>query len=127
MIELDFTKGGGLLPAIAQDWKTGEVLMLAYINEESWKETLKTGHAVYWTRSRQKIWHKGESSGNVQIIKEILVDCDNDTVVFKVDQVGGAACHTGHPSCFFRRLQPNGEAEVISEPVFDPNEVYKKG
>ncbi len=127
MIELDFTKGGGLLPAIAQDWKTGEVLMLAYINEESWKETLKTGHAVYWTRSRQKIWHKGESSGNVQIIKEILVDCDNDTVVFKVDQVGGAACHTGHPSCFFRRLQPNGETEVISEPVFDPNEVYKKG
>lgn len=127
MIELDFTKGGGLLPAIAQDWKTGEVLMLAYINEESWKETLKTGHAVYWTRSRQKIWHKGESSGNVQIIKEILVDCDNDTVVFKVDQVGGAACHTGHPSCFFRRLQPNGEAEVISKPVFDPNEVYKKG
>lgn len=127
MIELDFTKGGGLLPAIAQDWETGEVLMLAYINEESWKETLKTGHAVYWTRSRQKIWHKGESSGNVQIIKEILVDCDNDTVVFKVDQVGGAACHTGHPSCFFRRLQPNGETEVISEPVFDPNEVYKKG
>ncbi len=127
MIELDFAKGGGLLPAIAQDWKTGEVLMLAYINEESWKETLKTGHAVYWTRSRQKIWHKGESSGNVQIIKEILVDCDNDTVVFKVDQVGGAACHTGHPSCFFRRLQPNGEAEVISKPVFDPNEVYKKG
>ncbi len=127
MIELDFAKGGGLLPAIAQDWKTGEVLMLAYINEEAWKETLKTGHAVYWTRSRQKIWHKGESSGNVQIIKEILVDCDNDTVVFKVDQIGGAACHTGHPSCFFRRLQNDGASEVISEPVFNPDEVYKKG
>lgn len=127
MIELDFAKGDGLIPAIAQDWKTGEVLMLAYINEEAWNETLKTGHAVYWTRSRRKLWHKGESSGNVQIIKEILVDCDNDTVIFKVDQVGGAACHTGHPSCFFRRLQTNGETEVISQPVFDPEEVYRKG
>ncbi len=127
MIELDFAKSGGLIPAIAQDWKSGEVLMLAYINEEAWNETLRTGHAVYWTRSRQKIWHKGESSGNVQLIKEILIDCDNDTVVFKVDQVGGAACHTGHPSCFFRKVLPNGELEVISTPVFDPDEVYKKG
>lgn len=126
MIELDFNKGNGLIPAIAQDWKTGEILMLAYINKESWQETLRTGHAVYWTRSRQKIWHKGESSGNVQIIKEILVDCDNDTVVFKVDQVGGAACHTGHPSCFFRRFKADGEAEIISKPVFNPDEVYKK-
>ncbi len=127
MIELDFAKSGGLIPAIAQDWKSGEVLMLAYINEEAWNETLRTGHAVYWTRSRQKIWHKGESSGNVQLIKEILIDCDNDTVVFKVDQIGGAACHTGHPSCFFRKVLPNGELEVISTPVFDPDEVYKKG
>ena len=76
MIELDFKKSGGLIPAIAQDWKTGEVLMLAYINEESWKETLRTGHGVYWSRSRSKLWHKGEESGNVQIVKEILVDCD---------------------------------------------------
>ena len=78
MIELDFKKTGGLIPAIAQDWKTGEVLMLAYINEESWKETLRTGHGVYWSRSRSKLWHKGEESGNVQIVKEILVDCDAD-------------------------------------------------
>jgi len=126
MIELDFSKGGGLIPAIAQDWKTGDVLMLAYINEDSWNETLRTGHAVYWTRSRQKLWHKGESSGNVQIIKEILVDCDNDTLIFKVEQVGGAACHLGHPTCFFRRLKEDGELETISKPVFNPEEVYGK-
>ena len=126
MIELDFSKGGGLIPAIAQDWKTGDVLMLAYINEDSWNETLRTGHAVYWTRSRQKLWHKGESSGNVQIIKEILVDCDNDTLILKVEQVGGAACHLGHPTCFFRRLKEDGELETISKPVFNPEEVYGK-
>ena len=93
MIQLDFAKGGGLLPAIAQDWKTGDVLMLAYINEEAWNETLKTGNATYWTRSRQKLWRKGEESGNVQKVKEIYVDCDADTVIFKVEQIGGAACH----------------------------------
>ena len=84
MLKLDFEKCGGLIPAIAQDWKTNEVLMLAYINEESWNETLKTGHGVYFSRSRQKLWHKGESSGNVQIVHEILVDCDEDTVIFNV-------------------------------------------
>ena len=125
MIELDFKKSGGLIPAIAQDWKTGEVLMLAYINEESWKETLRTGHGVYWSRSRSKLWHKGEESGNVQIVKEILVDCDADTVIFKVEQVGGAACHEGYQSCFFRKLE-NGELAVIEERIFDPKSVYKK-
>ena len=125
MIELDFKKSGGLIPAIAQDWKTGEVLMLAYINEESWKETLKTGHGVYWSRSRSKLWHKGEESGNVQIVKEILVDCDADTVIFKVEQVGGAACHEGYHTCFFRKVV--GDAlEVVGERVFDPKKVYKK-
>ena len=125
MIELDFKKSGGLIPAIAQDWKTGEVLMLAYINEESWKETIRTGHGVYWSRSRSKLWHKGEESGNVQIVKEILVDCDADTVIFKVEQVGGAACHEGYHTCFFRKVVGDN-LEVVGERVFDPKKVYKK-
>lgn len=125
MVKLDFAKGGGLLPAIAQDWKTGEVLMLAYINEEAWNETLKTGNATYWTRSRQKLWRKGEESGNVQKVKEIYVDCDEDTVIFKVEQIGGAACHEGYPTCFFRKYE-NGELKVVGERVFDPAKVYKK-
>ena len=125
MIQLNFAKGGGLLPAIAQDWKTGDVLMLAYINEEAWNETLKTGNATYWTRSRQKLWRKGEESGNVQKVKEIYVDCDADTVIFKVEQIGGAACHEGYHSCFFRKYE-NGELVVVGERVFDPAKVYKK-
>jgi len=125
MVKLDFAKSGGLVPAIAQDWQTGEVLMLAYINEESWNETLKSGVATYWTRSRQKLWKKGESSGNIQIIKEILIDCDEDTVIFKIEQVGGAACHEGYRSCFFRKLE-DGELKVVGERVFDPAKVYNK-
>ena len=125
MIQLVFAKGVGLLPAIAQDWKTGDVLMLAYINEEAWNETLKTGNATYWTRSRQKLWRKGEESGNVQKVKEIYVDCDADTVIFKVEQIGGAACHEGYHSCFFRKYE-NGELVVVGERVFDPAKVYKK-
>ncbi len=124
MVKLDFSKSkDGLIPAIAQDYETGEVLMLAYINEESWAKTLETGNATYWTRSRQKLWMKGESSGNVQKIKEILVDCDDDTVVFKIEQLGGAACHTGHRTCFYRKLEGD-ELKVQGEPVFDPKEVY---
>ena len=124
MLELNFTKGtDGLLPAIAQDVATGEVLMLAYINEESWRKTIETGKAHYWSRSRNKLWLKGESSGHVQMVKEILVDCDLDTVVFKVEQLGGAACHTGHKSCFYRRVQGE-ELLVQGEPVFDPAKVY---
>jgi len=125
MIELDFAKGDGLIPAIAQDWKTGEVLMLAYINNLSWDETLKSGNATYWSRSRNKLWKKGEESGNVQKIKEILVDCDDDTVIFKVDQIGGAACHTGYRTCFYRKLE-NGELKTLGSKVFNPEEKYKK-
>ena len=125
MVRLDFSKGDGLLPAIAQDYKTGEVLMLAYINELSWNETLKSGNATYWSRSRNKIWKKGEESGNVQKIKDIYVDCDDDTVVFKVEQVGEAACHTGYRSCFYRKLE-NGELKIVGHKVFDPEKVYKK-
>ncbi len=125
MTMLNFNKGNGLLPAIAQDYETGEVLMLAYINEESWQKTLETGKAHYWSRSRNNLWLKGESSNHVQLIKEILVDCDEDTVVFKVEQLGGAACHKGYRSCFFRRVIGN-ELIIKDEPVFDPQEVYKK-
>ncbi|MBQ4491778.1 MAG: phosphoribosyl-AMP cyclohydrolase [Deltaproteobacteria bacterium] len=126
MVELDFSKtADGLIPAIAQDWQTGEVLMLAYINRDSWEKTLATGKATYWSRSRKKFWVKGEESGNIQKVKEILVDCDLDTVIFKVEQVGGAACHEGYHSCFFRKLE-NGELHIVGERVFDPAEVYKK-
>ncbi len=115
----------GLLPAIAQDWQTNEVLMLAYINQESWNETLQSGKATYWSRSRQELWKKGDTSGNYQIIKEILIDCDCDTIIFKVEQIGDAACHVGYRSCFFREIS-NNKCEIVSEKIFDPNEVYKK-
>lgn len=124
MIELDFAKSAdGLIPAIAQDWQTGEVLMLAYINEEAWRHTLDTGNATYWSRSRRKLWVKGESSGNVQKIKEILVDCDEDAVIYKVDQIGGAACHTGYRTCFYRRIDGN-DVTIVAPKVFDPKKVY---
>ena len=125
MITLRFEKGKGLLPAIVQDYETKEVLMLAYINELAWGKTLETGRAHYWSRSRNKLWLKGETSGHQQVIRNILVDCDEDTVVFQVEQLGGAACHTGHRSCFFRKVAPDG-LEVFDKPVFDPEEVYKK-
>ena len=126
MISLNFSKSeSGLLPAIAQDAVTGDVLMLAYINQEAWNKTLATGKVHYWSRSRNKIWLKGETSGHVQIVKEIRVDCDEDTVIFKVEQLGGAACHKGYSSCFFRRV--DGESlTVVDERVFDPDTVYKK-
>lgn len=121
---LDFEKQGGLIPAIAQDWQTGEILMLAYMNRESFEETLRTNKACYYSRSRGKLWRKGEESGNVQKIREIRVDCDTDTLVLKVEQVGGAACHTGHRSCFFRKIE-NGNFVEDGVKVFDPKEVYK--
>ena len=126
MIDLDFNKGDGLLPAITQDHATGRVLMLAYINEEAWKKTLETGEAHYWSRSRSELWHKGGTSGNVQKIQEVYVDCDNDTVLFRVEQVGGAACHTGRESCFFQKISSDGGVTVVDEPKFDPVKVYGK-
>ena len=125
MIELAFAKdANGLLPAIVQDYQTGEVLMLAYINKLAWEKTLETGKAHYWSRSRSSLWLKGETSGHVQLIKEILVDCDQDTVVYKVEQLGGAACHTGYRSCFYRKV--NGDQLTVHEPerIFDPAAVY---
>jgi len=123
--KLNFSKGDGLLPAIVQDHLSGEILMLAYINEEAWSKTLETGQAHYWSRSRQQLWLKGESSGHIQLIREILVDCDEDTVVYKVEQQGGAACHKGYASCFFRKVE-DGSFKVKDQLVFDPEEVYKK-
>jgi len=125
MVKLDFEKGGGLIPVIAQDYATNDILMMAYMNKEAWLKTVATGKATYWSRSRNTLWIKGETSGNVQIVREILVDCDLDTIVLKVDQIGGAACHMGYRSCFYRRVS-GGEMEIISERVFDPEKVYKK-
>jgi phosphoribosyl-AMP cyclohydrolase len=125
MISLDFDKAGGLIPAIAQDYETGEILMLAYMNPESWETTLSTRKATYWSRSRRELWVKGATSGNVQYVKEIRIDCDDDTILLRVEQVGGAACHTGHRSCFFKKVE-NGSVKIIGKPVFDPKEVYKK-
>ena len=122
---LDFSKTDGLIPAIAQDAKTGEVLMLAYMNEDAFNETLKTGKAVYFSRSRNKLWRKGEESGHFQIVRELFIDCDADTVLVKVEQIGGAACHEGFSSCFFRKLI-DGKTEVIGSRIFDPSKVYKK-
>jgi phosphoribosyl-AMP cyclohydrolase len=122
---IDFKKGDGLVTAIAQDDATGEVLMVAYMNEESLRLTLDRGEVVYWSRSRKKLWHKGEESGNVQKLKGLYIDCDGDAIVLKVDQIGGAACHTGKRNCFFRRID-EGRVEDVGEQVFDPDEVYKK-
>ena len=122
---LDFDKAGGLVPAIAQDADTGEVLMLAWMNRAAFEETVRTGRAVYFSRSRNKLWRKGEESGHVQEVKEIYIDCDADTVLLKVKQIGGAACHEGYKSCFFRRLD-DGELTVVGERIFDPKKVYGK-
>ncbi|MCD6262565.1 MAG: phosphoribosyl-AMP cyclohydrolase [Deltaproteobacteria bacterium] len=124
MIELDFSKGNGLLPAIVQEYDTGDVLMLAYINEEAWNRTLETGEAHFFSRSRNKLWHKGESSGHVQKIKAVYADCDNDTVLFQVEQLGGAACHMGYKSCFHKKINKNGDVTIEGDKVFDPEKVY---
>lgn len=125
MIDINFDKMGGLIPAIIQDNNTGEVLMLGFMNKEAWENTLATGKATFFSRTRNKLWIKGETSGNVQLVKEIRIDCDNDTVLLKIDQVGGAACHTGYKSCFYRIIE-SGELITIGHPIFDPKEVYKK-
>lgn len=125
MITLDFSKGNGLLPAVVQEYGSGKVLMLAYINRASWEKTLSTGEAHYWSRSRQDLWHKGGTSGHVQKIREIYADCDNDSVLFKVEQVGGAACHAGYESCFHKKVDPSGHVTIVGEKIFDPEKVYR--
>ena len=125
MVELDFTRSGGLIPAIAQDAATGEILMQAWIDERAFRETLMTGFATYYSRSRRQLWRKGESSGCRQKIVEVLVDCDLDSVIYRVEQEGGAACHTGHRSCFYRRVTEDGDLKETTPPVFDPAKVYE--
>jgi len=120
----DFSQGEGLLPAIAQDAESGQVLMMAYMNQQAYQETLRTGRAVYYSRSRGRLWHKGEQSGHVQQVQAIYVDCDEDTILLKVRQTG-AACHEGYQSCFYRQVTPQGY-QVIAERVFDPDVVYKE-
>ncbi|HOF06140.1 MAG TPA: phosphoribosyl-AMP cyclohydrolase [Syntrophales bacterium] len=124
MITPDFDRAGGLVPAIVQDYETGDVLMLAYMNRQAWEKTLATGRATFWSRSRQSLWVKGETSGHIQEIREIRIDCDLDAVLLKVHQRGGAACHTGYRSCFYRRLI-DGDFEADGERIFNPEEVYK--
>lgn len=114
----------GLVPCVVQDWKDGTVLMVAYMNLESLKRTLELQKAVFWSRSRQAFWIKGESSGNVQMLKELRIDCDGDCLVAKVEQIGGAACHTGHRSCFYRVSDAKGALKVEGAPLFDPKKVY---
>jgi len=125
MTTLDFDKAGGLVSAIAQDAATGEVLMIAWMNREAFEETVRTGRAVYFSRSRNKLWRKGEESGHVQEVKEVFIDCDADAVLLKVNQLGGAACHEGYKSCFFRRVDQD-QLTVVGQRVFDPKQVYKK-
>ena len=120
----DFERAGGLVPAIAQDAATGRVLMLAWMNAEAFAETVRTGRAVYFSRSRNRLWRKGEESGHVQEVKGVFVDCDADTVLLKVTQVGGAACHEGYESCFFREIK-DGQFVTVDTKVFDPKTVYQ--
>ena len=120
----DFSRGDGLLPAVAQDAQTGEVLMLAYMNAESFAETMATGRAVYYSRSRGKLWRKGEESGHRQTVTAVYVDCDADTILLKVEQEG-AACHEGYRSCFFRQVKPDG-VEIIAQRLVNPDDVYKQ-
>ena len=121
---IDFEKSGGLVPAIAQDADSGQVLMLAWMNREAFEETLRTGRACYFSRSRDRLWRKGEESGHVQDVREVLIDCDADTVLLRVKQIGGAACHEGYESCFFRRVEGK-DLNVVGERVFEPADVYR--
>jgi phosphoribosyl-AMP cyclohydrolase len=124
-MNIDFEKAGGLVPAVAQDADTGEVLMLAWMNKEAYEETVRTGRVCYFSRSRNRLWRKGEESGHVQEVRGIFIDCDADTILLKVHQIGGAACHEGYASCFFRKV--DGEKlTVVGERIFDPKQVYKK-
>jgi phosphoribosyl-AMP cyclohydrolase len=114
----------GLVPAIAQDAGSGKLLMMAWMNRESLKETAETGYAVYWSRSRGKLWRKGEESGHQQVVRELRLDCDNDVILMKVEQKGGIACHTGRESCFYKRYA-NGKWESVEPVLKDPKEIYK--
>ena len=119
-MKLNFEKLNGLIPAIIQDYESGKTLMLGFMNKEAWKKTVETGKVWFFSRTRNELWFKGETSGKYQTVKEILVDCDNDTLLIKVEQVGKAACHKGYESCFYRKI----DGKIIGEKLFDPKEVY---
>jgi len=112
------------VPVVVQEHQTGDVLMLAYMNRESWRKTLETGKAHFWSRSRKSLWLKGETSGHLQLVREVCLDCDQDAVLLRVEQLGGAACHTGHRSCFYRK-RVDGEFIEVGERIFDPKDVYQ--
>lgn len=114
----------GLVPAIAQEAKSGQILMVAWMNREALKHTMETGEAVYWSRSRKKLWHKGEESGHIQKVREIRLDCDEDVILLQVEQIGGIACHTGRHHCFFQKLE-NGEWKSVEPVLKNPVEIYK--
>ncbi len=120
----DFAKCDGLVPTIVQDAASLEVLMVAYMNDEAWEQTLATGEAHFYSRSRKKLWHKGGTSGHVQRVRSIRIDCDADTILLLVEQVGGAACHEGYRTCFFRAME-DGAWTTCAPLIFDPKEVYK--
>jgi phosphoribosyl-AMP cyclohydrolase len=123
---LDFAKSGGLIPAIIQDYRSGDVLMLGFMNAPSLAETQRSSEVIFFSRSRNKLWKKGESSGHVLKVREILLDCDADALLIRVDPIGPGVCHEGYRSCFFRRLGGNGEATVIAEKTYDPSAVYSQ-
>jgi phosphoribosyl-AMP cyclohydrolase len=126
-MQLDFDKLDGLIPAIVQDAATGEVLMLGFMNEQAYRETRASGQVTFFSRTRNKLWRKGEQSGHVLRVREMLVDCDADTVLVRAEAVGPGVCHEGYRSCFFRRLGPDGSAEVVTARAFDPAAVYREG
>ena len=126
MLKPDFKKQNNLVPAIIQDYNNGKILMLGYMNEEAYKKILETGKVHYFSRSRNKLWLKGEHSGNIQIVKEIYLDCDEDTILIKIEQKGKGTCHLGYISCFFRKYDPEKkDYEIIDEKIFDPEKIYK--
>jgi phosphoribosyl-AMP cyclohydrolase len=124
-VEIDFAKSGGLVPAVIQDDATGEVLMLGFMNEESYKETRRTGEVMFFSRSRNKLWKKGESSGHVLRVREVRVDCDADTLLVRVTPVGPGVCHEGYRSCFYRSLDESGSSRVVVKRTFEPEAVYR--
>lgn len=126
-MEVAFEKSGGLVPAIIQDARTGQVLMLGFMNAEALAETRRTGEAVFFSRSRKRLWKKGETSGHVLRVLEIRIDCDADTLLLRVEPVGPGVCHEGYCSCFFRLLERDGSLRTVEEPTFDPNNVYARG
>ena len=126
-MQLDFAKLDGLVPAIVQDAASGEVLMLGFMNEQAYRETRASGEVTFFSRTRNKLWRKGEQSGHVLRVREVRVDCDGDTVLVRAEPVGPGVCHEGYRSCFFRRLDPDGSTEVVAARAFDPATVYSSG